>query len=452
METYLLIWNPKFYKWDQLDEDIQQLESVGFLQGDWSTGRRKNIQKGDRLFLIRLGKEPRGIVASGRAIAGVFEDTTWNQEHPGQLARYTPLHFDMILSAEHGHVLSLDSLKTHPVLKQHRWEQQISGTHIPKDIAQELELVWEAYLTQCHTPHKVQELKILPEKVAENHDAQESTGQPITVTQYKEALIRTQHITSQQKKLLQIQYNLPDYKATATQLAVILGVKRWTVINSLYGRLGHILSDEIGILPLKHTKTGKYEWWRIISDGHSTKEGFLWTLRPEFIQALEELKWVSSELFPEEQSKQFLHTSFTFRSGCPPKISSTTSVHAEKHVDISLRHNELQEMLYQELSKTYGEQNVGIEIESGIGTSIDLVVRQNNDYWFYEIKTEKSSRLCIRQALGQLLEYSLWPGSQEASRLIVVGEVKLDAEGEAYLSTLRQKYALPLEYHQIMTG
>ena len=116
METYLLIWNPKFYQWNELDEDIQKLENAGFLQGDWSSGRRKNIQKGDRLFLIRLGKEPRGIVASGKAIAEVFEDTTWNQNNPGQIARYTPLHFDMILNAEHGHVLSLDTLKSHPIL------------------------------------------------------------------------------------------------------------------------------------------------------------------------------------------------------------------------------------------------------------------------------------------------------------------------------------------------
>jgi hypothetical protein len=163
---------------------------------------------------------------------------------------------------------------------------------------------------------------------------------------------------------------------------------------------------------------------------------------------------LSEEIVTNDAQGSISHPGFIFQPGFRPKISSTTSVQDEKQVDISLRHNKLQEMLYQELSKMYGEQNIGTENNTGMETKIDLVVRHGEEYWFYEIKTEKSSRLCIRQALGQLLEYSLWPrpGSQEASKLIVAGEVKLDTEGEEYLSILRKKYALPLEYHQIMKG
>src|SRR5205085_1190762 len=91
---------------------------------------------------------------------------------------------------------------------------------------------------------------------------------------------------------------------------------------------------------------------------------------------------------------------------------------------------------------------VGTEQGNGAGARIDLVVRHGPEYWFYEIKTALSSRSCIRQALAQLLEYSLWPNVQEAKRLIIVGEPPLDQDAEAFLVLLRDRFALPIYYEQ----
>ena len=141
---------------------------------------------------------------------------------------------------------------------------------------------------------------------------------------------------------------------------------------------------------------------------------------------------------------------FEFHSGYTAKISSTTGSCPERQRDIVLRHNDLQKALYSQLANKYGEKNVGAEIDSGIGTSIDLVVRQEEKYWFYEIKTDNSLRVCIREAIGQLLEYAFWSDSKEVTRLIIVGEVKLDSECEQYLQTLRNRYSLPIEYEQFV--
>lgn len=141
---------------------------------------------------------------------------------------------------------------------------------------------------------------------------------------------------------------------------------------------------------------------------------------------------------------------FEFRSGYTPKKSSTTVSYTERQLDIVLRHNNMQNTLYSQLAEKYGEKNVGTEIDSGMGTNIDLVVRQGEKYWFYEIKTYSSPRACIREAIGQLLEYAFWSGTKEASRLIIVGEGKLYGEGERYLQTLRDRYSLPIEYEQIV--
>src|SRR5439155_11622950 len=40
---------------------------------------------------------------------------------------------------------------------------------------------------------------------------------------------------------------------------------------------------------------------------------------------------------------------------------------------------------------------------------------------FFDVKTEPTVKLCIRAAVGQLLEYSYYPSEERATNLIVVG-------------------------------
>lgn len=140
---------------------------------------------------------------------------------------------------------------------------------------------------------------------------------------------------------------------------------------------------------------------------------------------------------------------FEFRPGFAPRMPSTTASLTARKLDINLWHNVLQEALYHRLADEYDVENVGVELPSGVGTSIDVVVRHKGKFHFYEVKTAQSPRACLRQALGQLLEYSFWPGSQEAIRLVVVGESTLDQEGTEYLCTLKKRFSLPVEYEQI---
>ncbi len=106
----------------------------------------------------------------------------------------------------------------------------------------------------------------------------------------------------------------------------------------------------------------------------------------------------------------------------------------------------LQEKLYKLLCKKHGKQNVGTEHPSGNGMRVDAVVRLKDQFHFYEIKTYSNARACLRDAIGQLLEYSEWPGGQNAQRLVVVGEPKLCPAGKKYLRTLNERYALKMEY------
>ncbi|MGN5092375.1 hypothetical protein ACTG2R_14910 [Aeromonas hydrophila] len=64
MSDYLLTWNPEQFS---TGGDGSQTGLLGYRAGDeirWSC-RSKQPQFGDTVYLIRLGKEPRGIIAKG---------------------------------------------------------------------------------------------------------------------------------------------------------------------------------------------------------------------------------------------------------------------------------------------------------------------------------------------------------------------------------------------------
>lgn len=139
---------------------------------------------------------------------------------------------------------------------------------------------------------------------------------------------------------------------------------------------------------------------------------------------------------------------FSFRPGCTIKPSRTIARQYPGICNIRLRHNDMQFTLHAKLKSRIGEENVGTEIPSGSGLPIDVVV-QNKDgtYSFYEIKTSHDPRICIREAIGQLLEYAYWNGcGPNVKNLVIVGPNPMDDAAEKYLSELNERYRLPISY------
>jgi hypothetical protein len=141
---------------------------------------------------------------------------------------------------------------------------------------------------------------------------------------------------------------------------------------------------------------------------------------------------------------------FTFKPGYSEKVTTAKVTLEEKELDLNLRHNLLQKGLYRRLASKHGKDNVRTEQPSGVGTQIDMVVKMKGEYWFYEIKTALTPRACLREAIGQLLEYGYWPGAQEPTRLIVVGENPIDEDGKEYILLLRKRFSLPIQYETIV--
>lgn len=144
-----------------------------------------------------------------------------------------------------------------------------------------------------------------------------------------------------------------------------------------------------------------------------------------------------------------LHKGFQFSPGCSDKPDTTIQRSQAATKAISLRHNKLQKALHSILVQEYGKENVGTENDTGRGSRVDLVVRSGNSHVYYEIKTSPDIRECLREGIAQLIEYSYWPGGNEAETLVVVSENPFTPDAGRYLVTLRERFHLPVYYQHL---
>ncbi len=152
---------------------------------------------------------------------------------------------------------------------------------------------------------------------------------------------------------------------------------------------------------------------------------------------------------PAPSAQTSLRSGLLFKPGCAQKLEATTAQSTATTRQVNLRHNSIQAALHRALSARYGADNVGTENDTGRGSRIDLVVRDAGRHIYYEIKPYPCLRSCLREAVGQLLEYSYWPGGNVAHQLVVVSENPITPDAARYLHTLRKQFGLPIYYQRI---
>ena len=143
--TYLLTWNPTRWQWTSLLDDVKRVAESGGIDDRWSSGNTKRINPGDRLFLLRQGLEPRGIMGSGHAASTVYQGASWDPHH--DTANYVDLRFDALLDPLVDGVLPLARLHSGP-LAGVNWNTQSSGISIDDAAAARLEELWLDFLEE----------------------------------------------------------------------------------------------------------------------------------------------------------------------------------------------------------------------------------------------------------------------------------------------------------------
>mgnify|MGYP001070536866 CR=1 FL=1 len=145
MTTILLTWNPDKFPWDRpgdsLGEQIAAIAARGYVDDRWGCGFSRGIVPGDRVFLMRLGVEPRGIVGAGHARGTPYTAPHW--AIPGKLALWVDIRFDHLRDATRQAILPSAELRHDPRFAAMRnWHPRASGAHIPDEAAGELERAW----------------------------------------------------------------------------------------------------------------------------------------------------------------------------------------------------------------------------------------------------------------------------------------------------------------------
>ena len=146
MNTYLFTWNPKLFPWEELTETINRVNQEGACEDNWSCGVTKSLYPGDRFFLVKLGRSPKGIIGSGYVTSKVMQKPHFIQSRAerGETQNCVDIVFEVLsgnpIISEHE--LDLKSQIRLEELKWINWFPQSSGITIPDSIVGALEGIW----------------------------------------------------------------------------------------------------------------------------------------------------------------------------------------------------------------------------------------------------------------------------------------------------------------------
>jgi hypothetical protein len=110
-------------------------------------------------------------------------------------------------------------------------------------------------------------------------------------------------------------------------------------------------------------------------------------------------------------------------------------------------HNIIQNSLYKDLRKKHPNDKIILEYEG----RVDIMRESKTERFLYEVKPFENVVYCLRQAIGQLIEYSFrFPIQDKDTRLIIVGPGEVDGEAISFLNHYEEVINYPIEYIQHM--
>ncbi len=162
--TYLLTWNPN--KWDFEGGYKTFLKSVNSGENPIIEWRATNesIEKGDALFLMRLGEEPRGIILKGIAMSSGHPSKHYEAERAeaGEMINCVDVKFISAGDYSKGEYIDWKVLKER--FPEQNWIPQASGIKIKNEYCDELNELWNQIaknnLTEKDIKHNLVIIKI----------------------------------------------------------------------------------------------------------------------------------------------------------------------------------------------------------------------------------------------------------------------------------------------------
>ncbi len=141
-KNWLLSWNPSKWTWDTLAADRATTISGEKADNRWRCSSGKP-REGDRVFLVRTGNPPKGVVAAGKITRAPYEAEHWEQSRAdaGETTRFVDVAFDFVRDATTDEIVPLEQLQSREPGQE--WNPQSSGIEIKSKAARTLERLWK---------------------------------------------------------------------------------------------------------------------------------------------------------------------------------------------------------------------------------------------------------------------------------------------------------------------
>jgi 5-methylcytosine-specific restriction protein A len=113
----------------------------------------------------------------------------------------------------------------------------------------------------------------------------------VSVEQWLELLKDSSVFKDNDIALMKALYNCKDCREKASELALILGVSRYSVLNLQIGRLGKRIINKLPDVKFPTNKDGTTRYWHIPfwAEDAEKKGQYFWELRPELKRAIKKL-------------------------------------------------------------------------------------------------------------------------------------------------------------------
>lgn len=158
------------------------------------------MEAGSRIFLVRLGKEPKGIIGSARTVSipelAPHRDSAKRLQ--GKKSIFVRCEWDALISTELYKPLSVEALHK-AGLHTFDWTPESSGIKMPEEVADMLEQLWAKHLAEIS----------------------DTTYDSISVGGYIKAL---KTLPDRYREILVLQFQCPRHEVSAGQLAESLAI------------------------------------------------------------------------------------------------------------------------------------------------------------------------------------------------------------------------------------
>jgi hypothetical protein len=107
MSTYLLVWNPAKWTFQDWPQALLDMAQQGFYIRQWSCMSKKPVP-GDTVLLKKTGKGLTGIIASGVVLSPPYDNRHWGKNKESIRKQYIQVKFDRLADYTKGEILPVN--------------------------------------------------------------------------------------------------------------------------------------------------------------------------------------------------------------------------------------------------------------------------------------------------------------------------------------------------------